>query len=64
MSRVNLKDERGSVFMFTRGLSYIASILFTHVNFTRERTKKLRESGNPPSRSKCTFTRDLLYLRA
>ena len=32
----------------TRGLSYIASILFPHVNFKRERTYKLGESGSPP----------------
>ena len=64
VSRVDIKVERGAVFTFTRDLSYIASILFTHVNFTRECAKKLRDIGNPPSRSKCTFTRDLLYLRA
>ena len=49
--RVNIKVERGAVFTFTRDLSYIASILFTHVNFTRERTKKLRDSGNPALRA-------------
>ena len=30
-SDVNVKVERGSTFTFTRGLSYIVSILFTHV---------------------------------
>ena len=34
--------------MFTRGLSYIASISFTRVNFTYVRKEKLRNSGNPP----------------
>ena len=30
-SDVNVKVERGSTFTFTRGFSYIVSILFTHV---------------------------------
>ena len=30
-SDVNEKVERGSTFTFTRGFSYIVSILFTHV---------------------------------
>ena len=34
--------------MFTRGLSYIASISFTRVNFTYVRKEKFRNSGNPP----------------
>ena len=34
-SRVNLIVEPGSTVTFMRGLSYIASILFTHVNFMR-----------------------------
>ena len=33
-SRVNVKVEPRSTFVFTRGLSYTASISFTHVNFT------------------------------
>ena len=44
-SRVSVKVERGSAFTFTGGLSYISSILFTLVNFTCIRTKKLRDSG-------------------
>ena len=47
-SRVSMKVERGSAFTFTGGLSYISSILFTHVNFMCIRTKKLRDSGNQP----------------
>ena len=47
-SRVSVKVERGSAFTFTDGLSYISSILFTHVNFTCIRTRKLRDSGNQP----------------
>ena len=44
-SHVSVKVERGSAFTFTGGLSYISSILFTLVNFTCIRTKKLRDSG-------------------
>ena len=33
-SRVNVKVEPRTTFAFTRGLSYIASISFTYVNFT------------------------------
>ena len=33
-SRVSVKVERGSTFTFTRGVSYITSISFTHVKFT------------------------------
>ena len=47
-SRVNAKVEPRSTFTFTRGLSYITSILFTRVKFTCVRTRKLRDSGNPP----------------
>ena len=46
-SRVNVKVEPRSTFMFTRGLSYIASISFTHVNFTCVRTEKLGNKINP-----------------
>ena len=42
-SRVNVKVERGSTFTFTRDLPYIVSI-----SFTRVRTEKLCDSGNPP----------------
>ena len=45
-SRVSVKVERGSAFTLTGGLSYISSILFTHLNFTCIRTRKLRDSGN------------------
>ena len=34
VSRVNVEGEPPSTFTFTRGLSYIASILFTLVKFT------------------------------
>ena len=36
VSSVNVKVERRSTFTFTRGLSYIACISFTHVNITRQ----------------------------
>ena len=60
--RVNVKDERGSTFTFTRDPPYIVSILF-----------KLRDSGNPPyersrvnvkvePRSTFTFARGLSYI--
>ena len=39
-SRVNVKVELRSTFTFTEGLSCIASISFTHVNFTCVRTEK------------------------
>ena len=41
--RVNVKVERGSTFTSTRDLPYIVSILFTRV-----RTEKSGDSGNPP----------------
>ena len=49
-SRVNIKVKPPSAFTFTSGLSvsYIATISFTHVNFTRVLTEKLRDSGNQP----------------
>ena len=47
-SRANVKVEPRSTFTFTRNLSYIASISFTHVNFTYLLTEKLRDSGNQP----------------
>ena len=47
-SRVYVKVEPRSNFTFTCGLSYIASISFTHVHFTYIRTEKLRDSGNQP----------------
>ena len=47
-SRVRVKVERGLTFTFTRGLSYIASISFMHVNVTCVRTEKLRVSANQP----------------
>ena len=45
---INVKVERGSTFTFSRDLPYIVSILFTRVNFTCIRTKKIRDSGNQP----------------
>ena len=39
-SRVNVKVKPRSTFTFTGGLSDIASISFTHVNFTCVRTEK------------------------
>ena len=47
-SRVYVKVEPRSTFTFTRGLSYITSISFTHVNFTCVRTEKIRDGGNQP----------------
>ena len=47
-SRVNVKVDLRSTFTFTRSVSYIASILFKRVLFTRVNTCKLRVSGNPP----------------
>ena len=44
--RVNVKVERGSTFPFTRDLPYIVSILFTRV-----RTEKSGDRGNPPSQT-------------
>ena len=49
--RVNVKVERGSTFTFTRELSYIVSILFTHVKPVKVYVRtyvKIRDSGNPP----------------
>ena len=46
--RANVKVEPRSTFTFTRNLSYIASISFTHVKFACVLTKKLRDSGNQP----------------
>ena len=42
-SRVNVKVEPRSTFTFMGGLSYIASISFTRVNFPCVCTEKLRE---------------------
>ena len=58
--------EPRSTFTFTRGLSYITSILFTRVAFTRaneietmyERSKKLKKLNLPQL---STFTRDTSY---
>ena len=44
---VKEKVEPRSTFTFTRGLSNIASMLFTRVNFTCVRTEKLHNSLNP-----------------
>ena len=38
VSHVNVKVERGSIMTFTHCLSHVASILFSHVNFTPVRT--------------------------
>ena len=45
---INVKVEPRSTLTFTRGLSYIASILFTHIKFMCFRTEKLHVSGNQP----------------
>ena len=46
-SDVNVKVERGSTFTFTRGFSYIISILFTHVKpvkvYVRTHVKIVRQ---------------------
>ena len=47
-SCVNVKVGPRSTFTCTHGLSYNASISFTHVNFTPVRTEKVRDSGNQP----------------
>ena len=47
-SRANVQVEPRSTFTFTRNLSYITSISFTHVNFACVLTEKLRDSGNHP----------------
>ena len=44
------KVELRSSFTFRRGLSYIASISFKHVNFKCVRREKLRDNGNQPVR--------------
>ena len=44
MTGVNIKVDPRSSFWFARVLSYIASILFTHVKTT------IRDCGNPPLR--------------
>ena len=44
----NVKVEPRLTFTCTHGLSYNASISFTHVNFTSVRTEKIRDSGNQP----------------
>ena len=44
-SPVNVKVEGGSTFMFKRNFLFIASISFSHVNFTRKRTYKLRDKA-------------------
>ena len=57
--RVNVKVERGSTFTFTRGFSYIVSILFTHVKpvkvYVRTLVKITRQW-------KSTFTRGFSYI--
>ena len=44
--RVNVKVERGSTFTSTRDLPHIVSIIFTRV-----RTEKSRDRGNPPQQT-------------
>ena len=44
VSRLDVRVERVSTLTFLRDSSHIASIVFTHINFT----VKLRDSGNPP----------------
>ena len=56
----NVKVEPRSTFTFTRGLSYIASLSFTHANFTCVRTEKIRVSGNQPLRALAYFTRSAI----
>ena len=38
VSRIDVRVERVSTLTFTRDSSLIASIVFTHINFTRVRT--------------------------
>ena len=44
-SRFNVKVYPRSTIVFTRGLSYIVSILFAHVKMTRQWKFTLRGSG-------------------
>ena len=60
-SRVNVKVR--SSFTFARGLSYIASISFTRVNFTCIRTEKLRESGNELRHCLYSIYARIIYVR-
>lgn len=47
-SHVTVKVETSSNFTFTRGLSHVASVSFTRVNFTCFRPEKLCDSENQP----------------
>ena len=49
--RVSVKVERGSTFTFTRGLSYIASISFMHVN-SGKITRQCKSTLTQPSKKK------------
>jgi len=59
-SRVNIKVEPRSTFAFTRGLSYIASISFTHVNFTRLPHVKITRQCKSTLRQPNQITRVIL----
>ena len=67
--QVNVKVERGLTFTFTRGLSYIISILFTHVKpvevYVRTHVKITRQLREVQLlRLRATFhTASLFYLR-
>ena len=54
-SHVNVKVDPRSTFTFTRGLSCIACISFTQVNFTCGRKEKLRDNGNQPLLLTCHY---------
>ena len=52
-SHVNVKDEPRSTLSFRRNLSYIASILFTYVNFTRKWKSALNDRNLQSGSSSC-----------
>ena len=54
-SRVNVKVKPRLTFTFRRGLSYIASILFTRVKFTRQWKSTLRNKKECMLRTSVTF---------
>ena len=59
-SPVNVKVEPRSTFVFTRGLSYIASISFTHVNVTRLPHVKITRQWISTLRQPTQITRVIL----
>ena len=60
-SRVNVNVEPRSTFTLTRGLSYIASISFTYVNYTCVRTEKITRQWKSILRVVCTPLDPCMY---